>query len=223
MASCAHQLHQLLAARADPAKALPMAAYMKQRFVFFGIPTPTRRKTVSPVLNPIGRSLDADGLLDLAQSLWCFEERECQYVAVDLLVKHAERFEPRHEPQLAALIQAKSWWDSVDLLATHVYGSLCRHSEPMQARMHEYAVHKNMWLRRVAILHQLKYASETDRTRLSYILTANLDQSDFFIRKASGWALRQFARTDPNWVRNWLDTRSTPVSGLTRREALKHL
>ena len=200
-----------------------MAAYMKQRFAFFGIPTPIRRKTVNPLLKQISQVLDADGLLALAQILWCFEERECQYVAVDLLVKHAKRFEARHEPLLAALIQTKSWWDSVDSLATHVYGSLCRHSAPMQARMQAYALHQNMWLRRVAILHQLNYANETDRTRLSFILTANVGQSDFFIRKAMGWALRQLARTDPDWVREWLDTHATTVSGLTRREALKHL
>lgn len=219
----AHQLRQLLSTQANAAKALPMAAYMKQRFEFFGIPTPIRRQTVRPVLAQLGRLLDTDGLLSVAHALWRFPERECQYVAVDLLVKYASRFEPRHEPEMAALIQAKSWWDSVDLLATHVYGSLCRHCVHMQARMKMYAQDDNLWLRRVAILHQLTYGAETDRERLSAILTANLDHGDFFIRKAMGWALRQLARTDPDWVRAWIETHAQQVSGLTRREALKHL
>ena len=223
LADHAHQLRQLLASQADAARALPMAAYMKQRFEFFGIPTPIRRQTVKPLLAELGRRLDADGLLSVAHTLWRFPERECQYVAVDLLVKYAARIEPRHEPELAALIQTKSWWDSVDLLATRVYGSLSRHSAPMQARMRLYAQHDDLWLRRVAILHQLMYGAETDRALLSEILTANLDQTDFFIRKAMGWALRQLARTDSQWVRAWIDAHAQQVSGLTRREALKHL
>ena len=216
-------LRQLLAAYADPARAAPMAAYMQQRFVFFGIPTPARRAAVKPLLATLGKAPEADWLLAVAEALWAFTERECQYVAVDLLVKFAARFEARHEPQLAALLRAKAWWDSVDLLAAHVYGNLCQRSPELRARLDAYARHEDIWLRRVAILHQLNYAGETDRARLAAILTANLDQPDFFIRKAMGWALRQFARTDPDWVRAWLAAHAAQVSGLTRREALKRL
>jgi len=219
----AASLRQQLATLADPARAAPMAAYMKQRFVFFGIPTPARRAAVKAQVASLGRAPDADWLVAVAEALWGFEERECQYVAVDLLVKYAARFEARHEPQLAALVQAKAWWDSVDLIAAHVYGSLCRRAPALQARLDAYATHEDLWLRRVAILHQLNYAGETDRARLDAILTANLDHTDFFIRNAMGWALRQFARHDADWVRDWLQTHADRVSGLTRREALKHL
>jgi len=200
-----------------------MSAYMKHRFVFFGIPTPQRRAVVKPLLAALGKSPDPDGLLSVAESLWAFEERECQYVAVDLLVTHAARFETRHEPRLATLLQAKAWWDTVDLLAAHVYGALCRQSSAMQARMEAYAVHEDLWLRRVAILHQLGYGTDTDRTRLASILTANLDHADFFVRKAMGWALRQFARHDADWVLSWLAGPGSGASALTRREALKRL
>ena len=219
----ATNLRELLAAQADPARAVPMAAYMKQRFVFFGIPTPARRAAVKAQVASLGRAPDADGQLAMAEALWNFEERECQYVAVDLLVKFAARFEARHEPQLAMLVQAKAWWDSVDLIAAHVYGSLCRRAPELRARVDGYATHADLWLRRVAILHQLNYAGETDRARLDAILAANLDHPDFFIRKAMGWALRQFARHDANWVRSWLQAHADRVSGLTRREAMKHL
>ncbi|HSD39477.1 MAG TPA: DNA alkylation repair protein [Rhodocyclaceae bacterium] len=216
-------LRQRLATLADPARAAPMAAYMKQRFVFFGIPTPARRAAVKVQVASLGRAPAADWLLAVAEALWGFDERECQYVAVDLLVKFAARFEASHEPRLAALVQAKAWWDSVDLIAAHVYGSLCRRAPALQVRLDAYAMREDMWLRRVAILHQLNYAGETDRARLAAILTANLDQADFFIRKAMGWALRQFARHDADWVRDWLDAHADRVSGLTRREALKRL
>lgn len=219
----ANELRQQLAAHANPARALPMAAYMKQRFVFFGIATPDRREAVKPLIAQLGRGPDADWLLAVAETLWGHDERECQYVAADLLVTFAARFEPPQEPRLAALVRAKAWWDSVDLVAAHVYGSLCRRAPELRARVDAYAVHEDIWLRRVAILHQLTYAGDTDRARLAAILAANLDQPDFFIRKAMGWALRQFARTDPDWVRGWVDAHAAQVSGLTRREALKHL
>jgi 3-methyladenine DNA glycosylase AlkD len=219
----AGNLRQQLVALANPARAAPMAAYMKQRFVFFGIPTPARRAAAKALVAGLGRAPDADWLLAVAEALWGFDERECQYVAVDLLVKFAARFEASHEPRLAALVQAKAWWDSVDLIAAHVYGSLCRRTPALQARLDAYASHEDLWLRRVAILHQLNYAGETDRARLAAILTANLDHTDFFIRKAMGWALRQFARHDAEWVREWLEVHADRVSGLTRREALKHL
>lgn len=111
----------------------------------------------------------------------------------------------------------------MDLLAARVFGALYRIAPELRARLDGYARHEDRWLRRVAILHQLHYGAETDRVRLAETLTANLGDGDFFVRKAMGWALRQFARTDPEWVRGWLAAHSGRVSGLTRREALKHL
>ena len=216
-------LRAALAAQADPARAAPMAAYMQQRFVFFGIPTPLRRALVMPLIAPLGKAPEADWLLGVAEALWQFDERECQYVAVDLLVKFAPRFEARHEPQLAALVRAKAWWDSVDLLAARVYGPLCRKAPSLLAQLDAYATSDDLWLRRVAILYPLYYAQQTDLTRLSATLVANLQHPDFFIRKAMGWALRQYARTDADWVRRWLDEQGAAVPALTRREAAKHL
>lgn len=222
-AQFATDIRQQLAAHIDPSRALSMAAYMKQRFVFFGIPTPLRRTTVKPLIASLGKIPDADDVMKIAQTLWQFDERECQYVAVDILVKFAGQLQARHEPQLAELVQQKSWWDSVDLLASRVYGRLCHNAPELLGRIDGYATHKNLWLRRVAILVQLNEGAQTDRTRLSYALVSNLADTDFFIRKAMGWALRQFARTDPQWVQQWLIEHADQVSGLTRREALKHL
>ncbi|MBK9218982.1 MAG: DNA alkylation repair protein [Uliginosibacterium sp.] len=189
----ATQLRAALCPLADPARAAAMATYMQQRFAFFGIPTPARRAATRPLLASLGRTPDADWLVSAAEALWQFDERECQYAAVDMLVKFAARIEARHEPQLARLVQARAWWDSVDLIAAHVYGSLCRREPALQKHVEHYARHEDIWLRRVALLHQLGDGPDTDYARLDRILTANLGHPDFFIRKAMGWALR----TDP--------------------------
>lgn len=219
----AAQLREAVAAHADPQRAQAMAAYMKGHFVFFGVPMPARRAAVKPLLAALGRRPDPDWLLAVAEALWACEARECQYVAADLLVKFASRLEARHEPRLAQLVQTRAWWDTVDPLASRVYGTLVRSAPALRARLDAYARHASLWLRRVAILQQLTWAEDTDRERLDAILTANLAHPDFFIRKAMGWALREFAYTDPGWVRAWLAAHADEVSGLTRREALKRI
>lgn len=200
-----------------------MAAYMKDRFKFFGIPTPQRRVLTRAILADIGREPDPEWLMQLAEALWLRDERECQYAATDLLVKHANRLVPEQEPRLARLVCDKSWWDTVDALAARVYGALVCNAPSLLPVLDGYASNENLWLRRVAILYQLHYAVDTDLTRLSATLAANLQHPDFFIRKAMGWALRQYARTEPDWVRAWLATQGAAVPALTRREASKHL
>ena len=224
MEKFAQSLRSALAVHANPVRAQAMAAYMKNHFVFFGVPTPARRAAVKPVLVQGGvGGMDGDALMAVAQALWLFDERECQYVAVDLLVTHAAHLQAGHEPALAALVRSRAWWDSVDLLATHAFGCLVRRTPALRARMRAYARHDDLWLRRVAILHQLAEGEATDRARLDTILRDNLGHPDFFIKKAMGWALRQFARTDADWVRTWLQAHAQEVSPLTRREALKRL
>lgn len=218
----AYGIREKLAECADPLRAPAMAAYMKQRFVFFGIPTPLRRAQLKPVLADLGRAPESAWLLAVAEALWAYEERECQYAAVDLLVKFAGRIDVAQEPQVAALVVRKSWWDSIDPLATHVYADLAKRAPTVLPVLDAYAQHDNLWLRRVAILYQLQFGTDTDLNRLDAVLKANLQHPDFFIRKAMGWALRQYARTDPAWVKCWLAEHAEAVPALTRREACKH-
>jgi len=215
-------IREKLVACADPGRAPAMAAYMKLRFVFFGIPTPLRRAQLKPLFASLGRAPESAWLLAVAEALWACDERECQYAAVDLLVKFSGRIEPAQEPQVAALVVQKSWWDSIDPLATHVYADLARRAPTLLPVLDAYAQHANLWLRRVAILYQLQFGANTDLARLDTALRANLQHPDFFIRKAMGWALRQYARTDPAWVKGWLVQQGEAVPALTRREARKH-
>jgi 3-methyladenine DNA glycosylase AlkD len=211
------QIQGALLPLADAGKAGAMAAYMQGRFDFLGIQTPLRRQATVPIL----RAFTGD-LLGAARQLWALPEREYQYVAVDLLRRQNKRLNGADLPALEALVQEKSWWDSVDGLAPSIGAIVAR--EPQQvARMDALLGAPDFWLRRVALLHQLDWKQNTDAARLFAYCLHCAGEKEFFIRKAIGWALRQYARTDPAAVRRFLDENREKLSGLSYREASKHL
>lgn len=202
---------------ADPAKAIGMTAYMKGQFAFLGIQTTQRRHACQPLIRAF-----AGNPLEAAQSLWAMPEREYQYVAVDLLRRQSKRLDGKHLPALEELVQCKSWWDTVDGLAVTIGGIILRQPE-LARRMDALIASPNMWLRRVALLHQLEWKENTDEVRLFDYCRQCAEEKEFFIRKAIGWALRQYARTHPDAVRNFLASHREHLSGLSFREASKHL
>ena len=216
-------LQQALRAVADPAEAVPMRAYMLDQFAFFGIRAPARREAVKHLLR--GNFTEAD-VLDLAEALWVCPEREFRYTAVDLLAKHHKRLSPSALPRLLQLVQQDAWWDTVDGLAG-VVGDILRAARSTQADIQTLAdgwlQHDNLWVRRVAMLHQLGWREATDAQRLMRYALTLAHEKDFFIRKAIGWALRDYARTAPEAVRAFLQTHAKVLSPLTVREAGKHL
>ena len=122
-----------------------------------------------------------------------------------------------------SLIVTRSWWDTVDTLAANVVGPLVSNHPALRATMDAWSTDDNLWLVRTAILHQLRYRSATDPDRLFRYCDAQAGHGDFFIRKAIGWALREYARTDPDAVRTFVATHRDRLSGLSVREASKHL
>jgi 3-methyladenine DNA glycosylase AlkD len=168
----------------------------------------------------------ADGLLELADALWRLPEREFRYAAIDLLSKHHKKLDMSALPRLLALVQTDAWWDTVDGLAA-VVSDLLLHalaSQPeVQNCMDDCLLHHHLWVRRVAMLHQLGWKERTDTHRLYRYALTLAPENDFFIRKAIGWALRDHARTQPDAVRAFLLQHEEVLSGLTRREAGKHL
>ena len=194
-----------------------MAAYMRDQFEFLGIGTPTRRAATKPLYQGL-KSHSADELIGLAQILWRFPEREYQYAAIDLLAMHSNKLDAAHVPILMELVQSKSWWDTVDALAS-VIGKVLRYGHD---GMDQAIVHQNMWARRVAILHQLGWHDKTDEALLfSYSLQC-AHEKEFFIQKAIGWALRDYARHDPQAVREFTVAKKATLSPLSYREANKH-
>jgi 3-methyladenine DNA glycosylase AlkD len=211
-----------LAPLADPSLQPWMQAYMKGRFTFLGIKTPERRAAIADLIKSQKNASAAD-LLRTARALWALPEREYQYVAVDLLGKHVRQLTVDEIPALLALVQKKSWWDTVDALSSVVNRILQKADPEMQSIMDDALLSDNFWIRRVAILHQLAWRDRTDTERLFGYAIACAHEKEFFIRKAIGWALRDYARHAPKAVRVFLFKHKAVLSPLTVREAGKHI
>ena len=218
------QIEGALRALADAQQAQPMRAYMQDQFAFLGIHATPRRQALRAL--PGLKDWTAPALLALAEALWALPEREFQYAAVDLLAKYHRQLDLQSLQSLIALVQRKSWWDSVDALAG-VVGDILLQARQQghdgQHTMDSCLGHSNVWVRRVAMLHQLGWKEQTDENRLLTYALRLASEPDFFIRKAIGWALRDYARTRPEAIRAFLAQHGQVFSGLTRREAGKHL
>jgi 3-methyladenine DNA glycosylase AlkD len=210
-------IRRALAPLADPEKATGMYAYMKDQFDFLGIQTPARRQATRALI----RQWPGDPAT-AAAALWQLPEREYQYVACDLLAHHAGTLTASALEPVLALVSRKSWWDTVDALA-HTVGVLVARHPGLVSRMDQLIDDPDLWRRRIALLHQLGRKSDTDRERLFGYCLRRAGEHEFFIRKAIGWALRDYAWHDPAAVAAFLRSHGQALSALSRREAGKHL
>lgn len=207
---------------ADPDKAEPMAAYTKGHFVYMGV-TAGDRRTVSKALIRDVKHAQPDSLIALATELWDQPERELHYIAMDLLRAGAQNLRPSDLDAVAGFITKTPWWDTVDSLAAWTVGPMVTNYPELVRTMDRWIDGDDLWLARTAILHQLGFKDRTDAARLFSYAERRAADTDFFIRKAIGWALRQYARVDPDAVRLFVAEHADELSGLTKREALKHL
>ncbi|GAA3133769.1 DNA alkylation repair protein [Streptosporangium carneum] len=209
---------------ADPAKAPAMRAYMKSDMPFLGVQATPRRTALRKVFaaHPIGEAtLWRDSVLALWRDAGYREER---YAAIELSGSRACRgFQtPEAVPMYEEMIVSGAWWDYVDELAVHrVGGLLTAFPDVMRPLMLEWARGDDLWKRRTAILCQNRFGSATDVGLLHACIEPSLADTDFFARKAIGWALREYARTDPHGVVRYVDHMG--ITGLSRREALRNL
>ena len=221
----ARAVEAALASVANPAQSPAMRAYMKDQFAYLGVKAPELRAAIAEIVRQQKNASAAD-LLRCARLLWDMHEREYQYAAVHLLAHHVDKFTPRHLNALLALVQKKSWWDTVDSLAG-VIGRVVKKASAddpaAQILMDKALASPNLWVRRVAILHQLGWRKQTDSKLLFTYATTCAREKDFFIRKAIGWALRDYARHAPAEVRRFLRVNRSKLSPLTMREAGKHI
>ncbi|GJI93408.1 DNA alkylation repair protein [Duganella caerulea] len=211
-------LDTLLASAATPARAPAMRAYMRDQFDFLGVGTPQRRMAAKPLLKRLKGS-GAENLLLCARELWERPQREYQYVAIDLVAMHSKELNLAHIPELLRFAQNKSWWDTVDALASVISDILHYRHDGMD----EALSHDNMWVRRIALLHQLGWRDKVDTDRLFNYSLALAHEKEFFIQKAIGWALRDYAHHDPEAVRAFTQKEKHRLSALSYREANKHL
>jgi len=212
-----------LAERGDPAKAVDMAAYMRTTMPFYGVQADERRKILREARRrfPIDSS---DSYRNTVIALWERSHREEKYSAVDLAVDEKRWVSFDHLDLYRRLIVEGAWWDFVDLAAAKLIGRVLS-DEPgrMWPILDAWIEDDDMWLRRTAILAQLKHKDATNAGKLFDYCLRRADESEFFIRKAIGWALREYAKTDPDAVRGFLSAHGDELSGLSYREAAKHL
>ena len=199
-----------------------MTAYMRGQFPFLGIPKPLRSKATRPLIAAC-KNLSAADLLKIADSLWQMKEREYLYVAAELLDRHVGALGLRDLEGLFGLVLQKSWWDSVDTLASTINTILFRERKDpaSQAMMDVLLEHPDFWLRRIAMIHQLGWRGETDQKRLFRYALRLGGTREFFLQKAAGWALRDYARHNPETVVKFVSKHRACLSALTAREATR--
>lgn len=207
---------------ADPTRAAEAAAYMKDIAPHLGIYTSARRALSRTVLQGTPRP-DEEDCTAIALRCWELPEREYQYFAVDYLRRYVGRCSSGFLPVVRRLVVTLSWWDTVDALASHVVGPLVTADTELKSAMDTWIDDDNLWVARTALLHQLRYKDATDTERLFRYCLTRADEPDFFIRKAIGWCLREYAKTDPDAVRDFVDGARDRLSPLSVREATKHL
>ena len=213
------RLTAALESRADPERARGMSAYMKGHFPFLGVPAPALREAAKEAF--AGHPLPPPGPFALA--CWDRAEREYQYAAVGLLRQRVKHLDADFLPTVEHLVTTKSWWDTVDGLASWVTGPLVLHHPELRPEMDRWLESDDVWLARAAILHQLGSKAATDADWLSAACLRWAPSKEFFLRKAIGWSLREYSKTDGDAVRRFVSEHADELSGLSRREALKWL
>jgi 3-methyladenine DNA glycosylase AlkD len=216
------RLVRLYDAAREPERAVRAAAYMRDQFAFLGLSTPTQRALGRTAVAGLPAPTE-DELRTVVLACWDRDEREYQYFACDWLRTHVAVPGPGFLDTARTLITTRSWWDTVDPLATRFVGGLVTRHPELVTAMDAWSADRNMWLVRTAILHQLHYGAATDTDRLFGYCTSQGGHPDFFVRKAIGWALRHYARTDPDAVRRYVAANRARLSPLSVREATKHL
>ena len=204
---------------ADPEKAKEMSAYMRDQFAFLGIPSPVRKEMSKEFLKAAKKKP-----VDWAFVFECWErpEREYQYLAANYLEAVKRSLSPSDIPNIKKLIASRSWWDTVDSLDVLVGDIALRHPEVNETIL-MWSTDENIWLRRAAIDHQLTRRDKTDTALLEKILLNNLGQDEFFINKAIGWSLREYSKTNPDWVRSFIEKHKNDMKALSIREGSKYL
>lgn len=215
------ELSTFLSAHQNPVDAPIMADYMRNQFDFFGLKKPARQKLCKSFWETRTRPT-LEELPSLVQALWESPYRELQYHALDLMHQSIKKLSPSWLNLWEQLVVQKSWWDTVDYLAPRLIGAMLlkypKHTIPYTQKWIE---SDNFWLQRVAIIFQLKYKDKTNQQILFDYILGRADSKEFFVQKASGWALREYSKTNAEAVIHFTTSYQDLLSPLTYREARK--
>ena len=213
-------IKKLFETHSNPERAISMSKYMKDQFSFYGIAAADRKNLYKDFL----KTEKKQGTLDWAFLDQCYadDHREFQYLAYEYLLAMKKQLSFEDISFVKALVMKKSLWDTVDFLA-QVVGNIALKDSRVDELMLAWSQEENIWVRRVSILYQLRFKEKTETTQLEQILLNCLGTNEFFINKAIGWALREYSKTNPDWVRDFLEKYQEQMANLSIREASKYL
>jgi 3-methyladenine DNA glycosylase AlkD len=208
--------------KSHPENAFAMAKYMKNHFLFFGVKTEDRRFIFKTIWKENQQEVTENARV-IAWELFTKSQRELQYCGIEILIKELKKNYKKEDIQLIEkLIVTNSWWDSVDVIAKYILGQyLLEHPLETEKVIERFSNSENMWLNRSAILFQLGYKQKTNFDILKSECEKHKNSNEFFIQKAIGWALREYAKINPEAVKNYVI--HTNLKNLSQKEALKHI
>lgn len=195
-------------------------SYMRDKFVFYGIKSIPRRAVYKALLKEAQKNERVDWIL--LTRCWQDEHREFHYFVVDYLIGMKKFLTYNDIDEIWRFIKTKQWWDTIDMLST-VVGFIVANDGRGADLMLKWSVNDDFWVRRIAIIHQLHQKQKTNVELLERVIVNNLGSSEFFINKAIGWSLRDYSKTNPVWVKGFLDRYRSELSSLSIREAKKYL
>lgn len=214
------RLRKKLIENSDPELARQMESYMRNKFKFYGLKTPERRKSYLDLikLEKANKKIDWK-FLDQA---WADDHREAQYFVCDYLIALEKYLKFEDIDHIFNYVKSKQWWDTIDSLIKPI-GNIGLRDDRVNDLMLAWSKDDDFWVRRVAIEHQLLRKEKMNVELLNAILENNLGSSEFFINKAIGWALRDYSKTNPDWVKNFINKHHTEMATLSIKEGSKYL
>ncbi|UJS28196.1 DNA alkylation repair protein [Macrococcoides canis] len=198
-----------------------MEKYMKHQFKYLGIKKTETTPLMRELFKDYGLPRDKSEVKRLVSDCFDQEAREYHYIGMIILNKSSKFFDGTDLEFIKSLILTHTWWDSVDTISPNILGDIVKRSPEVKPVLLEWCTDENFWLRRAALLHQLKFKQQMDTQLLEQMIEILKDESEFFIRKAIGWILREYSKTDADYVINFVNTHE--LSNLSTREALKWL
>ena len=212
-------LNEAFSAKSNSEIAQKQAAYMRDQFAFFGVMSKTRKEIGNPFLSKELRPAKTE-LNAIIHELWNAPQRELQYFGQELCAKYFNQTEAHDIEVYEFMITSKSWWDTVDFIASHLVGQYFKiYPEKIPGFMDKWLASENIWLQRTCLIFQLKYKKQTDHDLLETLIQSLNGTDEFFINKAIGWALREYSKINPEWVGHFIY--ENELSKLSEREGLR--
>ncbi len=217
-----NEITKSLKRHAKAQEAERMNKYLLGQFPFYGVKKPVLVSLTKPLYAKLKPAITEKWIMETAKLLWAKKERECHTIAIDIFEKHKKLITPASFKVLEKMAVSNSWWDSVDGISSYAIAPMVLKYPEMKKEMERFSKDKNMWLNRISIIHQILYKEQTDKEFLFNVCERHMHREEFFIRKAIGWALRQYAKSNKKEVYAFVEKNRSKLSNLSYKEALKH-